>query len=276
MNKRVIINADDFGITEGVNRGMIELANEGILTSTSVMTNIPHFQEIDSLKDKIGIGIHLNLSVGDPILSPEKLPTLVDEKGSFYEFSVLIKKAINGELSSKEIEAEFNAQISRLVDVGIKPSHVDSHESFMKYPYFIQSIRTIARKHNIRGVRTYSRSIFEYKRLLNPKRIIISLMLYYQKFIWREAGFHVTDKINSINKLNLDYNAAIKKLRDIFRNLPDGVLEVVVHPGYCSEDIALLGGYVKEREVELKALLSEEFKEIIHNSAAELISYNDI
>ncbi len=276
MINRIIINSDDFGITEGVNKAIIELADAGILTSTSAMTNMPHCSEILSVKDKIGIGIHLTLTEGRPVLSPKEIPSLVDENGFFFPLRVLTKKSVYRKISKEEVGKELTAQIAKLFALGIKPSHIDSHESFLKNPFLVQIIKKLGLKHSIPSVRTYNYMRFDYQRLLNPRKLLISILLFYQKMMWKKAGFHVTDKINSLNGHSCNYTTAIEKLRDIFHNLPDGVLEIVVHPGYCSGDDTPLGDYVKEREVELQALSSNEFKRIIKNSGAELISYNDI
>ncbi len=138
-------------------------------------------------------------------------------------------------------------------------------------------IKKVAEKYEIKAVRTYTPRKFDYTRLLSPRRTIISLYLAYQKFRWKLNGFSTTDKHNSLNhELGLNYDMASKKLKDIFKELPSGIFELGVHPGYCNGDDTPLGGYVKEREAELQALSSREFKEIIENSEAELISFNDI
>jgi chitin disaccharide deacetylase len=276
MNKRVIIHADDFGLTQGINRAIFDLVEAGILTSTSVMTNIPHFQEVTDLNYKIGIGIHLNLTEGRPLNMNEKIVTLLDNTGNFHDYSILINKVLKGKISAEEVELELNAQIEQLIDLGIKPSHIDTHESFFKYPFFIPIIRRLAKKHNILGIRTYTPRRFDYSRLLNPKKILISILLLFQKYRWKKWGFRITDEIDSLIEFGLDYETAIRKAKDIFSGLPDGVLEFVVHPGYSDGDISLLGGYVKEREIELQVLLSEEFRNILKTSDVKLITYNDI
>ena len=80
---RVIINADDFGITKGVNEAIFELVDAGIVTSTSVMSNMPDYVDVVKFKTKIGISVHFNLTIGRSINDPKKVPTLVDEQGCF-------------------------------------------------------------------------------------------------------------------------------------------------------------------------------------------------
>ncbi|MFN6945107.1 MAG: carbohydrate deacetylase [Cytophagaceae bacterium] len=273
---KVIINADDFGITKGVNKAIYELFGVGILTSTSVMSNMPDYKDIVNLKDRIGIGVHFNLTVGTPITEPYKIPTLVDERGNFFDLSRLLRKTKLGKVSRQEIEIELDAQIKRLIDIEIQPDHVDSHESLLKYPFFSGIIKRLAKKYGIMAVRTYSPRKFDYTRLLSPKKFMISLYLAFNKLLWKLDGFHVTDKYDSLIKVGLVHKTALERLNDIFRNLPHGVLELVVHPGYCDGNNNPLGEYVYEREVELQALLSDEFKKIILNSGARLISFKDI
>ena len=276
MSSRVIINADDFGITKGVNRSIFELVDAGILTSTTVMANMPFHAEIVKLKHRIGIGMHFNLTVGKPVLGRKDIPSLVDEEGNFFDFPTLKRKIRGGAISKKEVEEEFEAQVKALSNLGITIDHFDSHESLLKYPFFYKIAKKTALKNRIPAVRTYVPRKFDYKRLMNPRKALISIFLIYQKSRWKRNGFYAADKHDSLLEFNLDYDTALKKLKTAFHNLPNGVLEFVVHPGYIDKDTSLLGKYVYEREVELKALSSNEFKKIIEDSRARLISFKDI
>jgi hypothetical protein len=273
---RVIINADDFGITKGVNKAIFDLVDTGILTSTSVMSNMPDYKDVKNLKGKIGIGVHFNLTIGSPITEACKVPTLVNEQKQFLDLSELLRKMKQGKVSKQEVEIELEAQIKRLFDIGIQPDHIDSHESLLKYPFFMRIMKRLAKKYKILAVRTYSPRKFDYTRLLNPKKLLISLYLAFQKLGWKQEGFHVADKYDSLINIGIDDRMAIEKLREIFQNLPYGVLEIGVHPGYTNKDNVALGGYVHEREVELRALLSKECKNFIENSGTKLVAFQDI
>ncbi|MBI4687080.1 MAG: ChbG/HpnK family deacetylase [Nitrospirae bacterium] len=273
---RVIINADDFGITDGVNKAISELACAGRLTSTSVMSNMPLCEEIAKLKDRIGVGIHLNLTTGRPAAKVSAVPSLANEAGEFFDLSTLLKRMRSGQIVQKDVESEFSAQIKRLIDMGIQPDHVNSHTSVLKYPLFMKIAKRVSAGYGIPAVRTFTPRKFDYMRLLSPKRAIISLYLPYQKFKWKQGGFNVSDRKDSLLQFGLKYSAAISYLKDVFTHLPEGVLEFVVHPGYCEGDSAPLGGYVDEREVELQALMSSEFKSFIEHSEARLIRFCDI
>lgn len=273
---KIIINADDFGITQGVNKAIFELVDAGVLTSTTVMANMPYYREILKIGNRIGIGVHLNLTTGRPVMGPDKVQTLVGKDGNFFKLSELIKRMRKGRVSKQDVKVELNAQVRRLSEDGIHIDHIDSHESLIKYPFFVSIIKEVAKQHGIMAVRTYTPRKFDYKRLLNPKRILISAYLAFQKMQWRWAGFNVVDKYDALIKMGLDEKTAIQKLKDIIQNAPDGVLELCVHPGYCNGDNAPLGRYVYERENELRALMSQEVKETVGTSGIELISFRDL
>lgn len=275
-NNYVIINADDFGITKGVNKAINELVEVGVVTSTTVMTNMPYCEDIATLVNKIGIGIHFNLTTGKPLTHPKRIPSLVTEEGSFLDLPVLLERMKRKQISEKEVSIELDAQIEKLINIGVNIDHMDSHESILKYPFFMKTMKVLAQKYGIPAVRTYSPRKFDYSRLLSPKKILISLYLAYQKARWKYYGFKVADNYDGLLKMGLDYPAALKKLGDIFNKLPGGVLEIGVHPGYCNNNTRDLGGYVNEREVELQALMSKELMNAIEKSGARLIMFGDI
>ncbi len=275
MSKRIIINADDFGITKGVNKAISELADARVLTSTAVMTNMPYYKDVLALKDKIGIGIHFNLTVGLPVTDTRKIPTLVNEYGYFFELPQLVELVRQRKISKSEAEIELEAQTRRLIEIGIQPDHINSHESFLKYPFFVDIVKKLGKAYDIKAVRTFSQRQFDYTRLLSPRKIMVSIYLAYQKFQYKKEGFHFADKQDSLLKFGLNFKSACKKLGSILNNLPDGVLEIVTHPGYCEEDTIPLGKYVNEREVELKTLLSN-FNEITMLPNVKLIRFKDI
>lgn len=275
-NAKVIINADDFGITAGVNKAILELANAGRVTSTSVMSNMAGYEEIVQLKGKIGIGLHFNLTAGRPVTEPLKIPTLVNDNGEFFKLQKLLKNAKMGKVSREDVETEFKAQIKRLVDIGITPDHVNSHESILKYPFFVRDVKKITKQYGIEALRTFSQRQFDYTRLLSPGKIMRSIYLSFQKVTLRLNGYHVVNRHDSLLVMGLDYEMACDKLRNVFMDLSDGVLEFVVHPGYCNGNHQNLGRYVLEREAELKALLSDEFADILEHSGVRLIAFSGI
>ena len=209
-------------------------------------------------------------------MEPSNVPSLVNGTGVFFDLAELIARTRKGHTEKCQVERELNAQVEQLLDTGISIDHFDSHESLLKYPFFSAIIRKVATRHGIMAVRTYTPRKFDYTRWLRPKRILVSLYLAYQKNIWRRKGFKVTDKYDSLIRFGLDRAEVTEIIRDIFQDRSWRTLELAVHPGYCNGDTTPLGDYVKEREVELEALLSDDVSQIVSRSGAELVSFGDI
>lgn len=130
--KRLIINADDFGYSRGVNYGIVDSHRAGILTSTTIMAGMPGFAHAVELAREVptlGIGIHLTLTCGRPVLSGHK--TLVDDTGAFPRLGFY--EDPETEVSADEVRSEWTAQIERVLDAGIKPTHLDSHHHIHTY-----------------------------------------------------------------------------------------------------------------------------------------------
>jgi len=273
---RTIVNADDFGISKGVTKAIIELSKAGVVTSTSVMTNFPYYPEIKKLHQQIGVGIHLNLTIGVPVLPASEIPTLVDRNGIFLNFSALLYKTKKGLISTDEVEAEFNAQIDRLIKMDIRPDHLNSHQSLLKYPFFFPIMRKVAHNNGIPAVRTYLYRKWFSNRLLFPDKVIKTLYLAYQRVMWKKEGFKVVDRLDTLSEKGLNYDHAIIKLKNIFLKKSKGLIEIIVHPGYLDQDNTELGNYVHEREVELNVLLSNEIKKLISNPMLDMVTFKDI
>src|ERR1700730_1335887 len=161
---RLIINADDFGLTLGVNRGIAEAWTRGIVNSVTIMANSRYFENavglVNSSSDKslrpLSVGCHVVLTDGEPILKPQAIPTLIPPSSrplfrkNFTEFAI---SAIAGRLAEDEIQAEAGAQISKLRQTGISVSHVDTHKHAHLFPKVLKPILRAAKAHGVRAVR---------------------------------------------------------------------------------------------------------------------------
>ena len=133
--KRLIINADDFGISRGVNIGIIEAAEAGVVTSASLITNLPAFADAISRAQSspdLSVGLHLNFTIGGPIT---RAPSLTRRNtGEFYPLPALLGRASLGRLDASDINLECRAQIDRMIDAGFPPTHLDSHRHVHAHP----------------------------------------------------------------------------------------------------------------------------------------------
>ncbi|HLN62643.1 MAG TPA: ChbG/HpnK family deacetylase, partial [Symbiobacteriaceae bacterium] len=127
MARCLIVNADDFGLSESVSRGIIAAHRQGILTSTTFMTNFPWAPEMAPMlaeAPSLGVGVHLNLTTGEPVLAPEQVPTLVDGRGRFVKSMLHLLTRV--EMS--QVRAEWSAQVEKGIQLlGRLPTHLDTH-----------------------------------------------------------------------------------------------------------------------------------------------------
>lgn len=155
---KIIINADDFGFTQGTNDAIFELARLGTLTSTTVMTNMPYAKQARELLEipNFSVGLHLNLTQGRPILSAKRVSSLVDAHGEFHDLKTFIPLAKKGRLKSDEVEAEIVAQWSALENiVGDKISHMDSHQGLNRIPFIFDRTLVFLKKQAVPAMRYY-------------------------------------------------------------------------------------------------------------------------
>lgn len=129
--KLLIVNADDFGLNAAANEGIIACHRAGSVTSTTLMANAPGFDEAVALahaNPALGVGLHFNLTWGEPLAGAGRVPSLVDGEGRFLSREALGRRALLGRLAARELRLELEAQFGRLQANGIAPSHVDSHQ----------------------------------------------------------------------------------------------------------------------------------------------------
>jgi predicted glycoside hydrolase/deacetylase ChbG (UPF0249 family) len=129
--KLLIVNADDFGINDAANAAIIECHRMGSVTSTTLMANGPALVaavELGRCNPSLGIGLHFNLTWGEPVSDPAMVSALVDDKGKFLSREVLAKRSLLGRIPREQLEIELDAQFKRLLSLGVDVTHVDSHQ----------------------------------------------------------------------------------------------------------------------------------------------------
>jgi Uncharacterized protein conserved in bacteria len=155
--KKLIVNADDFGLHADVNQAIIQGHKLGCITSTSLMPTGTAAEAAAALAKEtptLGVGVHLTLVAERPVLPPEKVPSLVDADGRFFpDHMVFIKKYLMGKIAMAELRAECAAQIERIEDWGLKPTHLDSHQHLHVLPGLFDICLELAEKHRIKKMR---------------------------------------------------------------------------------------------------------------------------
>jgi hopanoid biosynthesis associated protein HpnK len=267
--KRLIVNADDLGLTPGINRGVEKAFREGIVGSTSLLVNAPGFNDaLSVIKDNpsLPVGIHLTLVGGDgPVTAPSRIPTLIDRGGRFfrsYGRFMMHYRRINFD----EVRREFSAQIEKAMGAGIVPSHVDTHQHLHLLPrvadivldlcgqYRIAYVRCPRKRGGVEGpgIAALSHSL---KKKIEKRQLTTT-----DHF----AGFPESGKMTQKDMLN------------IIHRLKKGTTELMVHPGLDSSEAVSRYGWAMNWENELAALISPEVRAAVSDYGVELIDCRDV
>ena len=286
--RRLIINADDFGLTAGVNRAIVEAHEHGVVTSATLMANGPEFDHAVRLSlavPGLSVGCHVVLVDGLPVLEASQVPSLMgksrDEQGFRRSWTGFAAAALSGVLVAGEIEAEATAQICKLQAAGIAVSHLDTHKHTHIFP---QVLRPLARAAKACGVRAL-RNPFE------PLRAALWVKRPNLWMRWLGAGAldgfaqHFRRVVKAADMLMPDGAAGVvatgalddQLLADILQHLPPGSWELVCHPGYADAQLQRVHTRLRaSREQELRILTSSGTKELLSKSLIHLISYHDL
>lgn len=275
---RLILNADDFGLTAGVNRAVIELHRAGVLTSATLMARAAAADEAIALAcatPTLGVGCHVVLVDGEPTLPAPKISTLAKpSSGRFHPtLSAFLGALFLGQIRSSEIEAETAAQIALLQSKGVKLTHIDTHKHAHMFPAVLRPVLRAAKAAGIHAVRnpfepSWSRRATRGAGLI--RRAEVSLLRLLEPAFRRivaEEGFTTTD--GALGVLATGSLSAVT-LDALLGDLPDGTWELVTHPGYNDADLARAGTrLLASREREREALASFPWKDGI-----ELIDFS--
>jgi chitin disaccharide deacetylase len=288
---KLIVNADDFGLTEGVNRAIRDAHIHGILTSTTLMANGNAFHPAVSLAQSIpglGVGVHLNLTQGFSVSTANQIPNLVNQDGLFIRNAGRLAQALFlGQVRKSEVEQELSAQIEKVLGTGILPTHLDGHKHFHLWPSLFLLVVRLARQYNIPAVRLVSsplslRSKSLVKTPAHPLKIhkqqaigiSLSLVSGIDRWLSRRAGILSTDRFWGVAETGFLNDISLQK---ILENLTPGTHELMCHPGYLDDSLkAIPTRLLIEREVELQALTQPGLREGLSARGIQLIHYGNL
>jgi predicted glycoside hydrolase/deacetylase ChbG (UPF0249 family) len=294
--RRLIINADDFGLTAGVNRAIVEAQGQGIVTSATLMAGASAFSEAAAIARSItvqekafSVGCHVVLLDGEPVLPPNRVPSLLQSgrnNGSRLRDSLnqFVIASFRHKLNPEEIEAETVAQMKRIQNSGVVVSHFDTHKHAHMFPAVLRPLLRAARARNVRAVRNPFGQVWPiplanlvrtrqaWKRLAQ-----LNVLRSFAARFRREVAAHGLRTTDGSLGVSVTGALDLKLFTAIVESIPEGTWEFVTHPGY--NDAALDKVHTRlraSREKELQLLTSPEAKELLKREGIELISYRQL
>ncbi len=289
--RRLIVNADDFGLTAGVNRAIVETHIGGVVSSATLMANGARFEDAVTAArsaPNLSVGCHVVLVDGTPVSPPGALDTLLAirsaEPDKFYSsLSAFAARAMLGGFDRDQLVAEVTAQIRKIQSAGLQVTHLDTHKHAHIFPEILTALLRAAR---ICGVRAIRNPIVPVKAL--PARLfkgkphlwkrygqVRVLHTFSGQFHQRtkRAGLVTPDGVLGVIESG---SVGISLLRQTLANLPEGTWELVCHPGYNDADLRAAGTRLLDaREEERRLLTSAELRQFLDEQKIRVIGYRE-
>jgi chitin disaccharide deacetylase len=293
--RKLIVNADDFGLTAGVNRAIVEAHNGGVVSSTTLMANGAAFADAVTAArsaPNLSVGCHVVLVDGTPVSPADAADTLVAirsaEPDKFYSrLSAFAARAMLGGFDRDQLVAEVTAQIRKIQATGLQVTHLDTHKHAHIFPEILVALLRAAR---ICGVRAIRNPIVPVKalppRLFKGKRELWKrygqvrmLHTFSRQFLQRtkRAGLLTPDGVLGVIETGSVENAGYGSLlRQTLASLPEGTWELVCHPGYNDADLrAIRTRLLDSREEERRLLTSADLRKFLEEQKFRIISYRE-
>src|SRR5262249_25039524 len=269
-------------LTEGVNRGIREGHERGIVTSTTLMACGKRFEEATSVAKslpRLGVGCHVVLVDGQPMANPPEIQSLLMAGSSRFQdkLTSFAAKAASGRLDENQIEAEIAAQIRKLQAAGVAVSHLDSHKHTHMFPVVLRGLLRAAKTWGVRAIRNPFEPLVFAKLSRWTRQFQLRLMSSFRRNFRHaldEAGIVAPDGCIGVAITGgLDQNA----FRQLIESLPEGTWEFVSHPGYNDRELDQVNTRLRRsREIELEILTSQASKEVLQREQVQLISYREL
>jgi len=275
--KQIIVNADDFGRHVLINRAVERGVTDGVLRSATIMPGGAAFDdaaELAARSPKLGVGIHLTLVNGNPVLPPAEIPSLVTEAGIFVDdHTAFAVRLLRGAVNLDEVRAELGAQLRRVEAAGIHPTHADSHQHMHVLPGVIDIVLDLCRAAGIPAMRAPRASLFAGSfggigQLIG--RTGLAILTHRAAAKAQRRGIRVPDHFAGIVAGEAVDTAT---LTQIAASLRDGVTEVMLHPG--TDNAVLIRDCLWDHdfEAELSALSAPAVRDALAAACAEIVNF---
>lgn len=265
---RLIVNADDYGLTSGVNRAIERAHRDGVVTSTSVMVNQPAAAEAAGLRARcpeLGIGIHLTLTLGRPVEDPDRIPSLVAPDGSFLAREVLVVRARNRLVDQVDVARECAAQLEQLRRLGVEPDHWNAHQHVQDYVSLGRPMALTMWREGVTSARTPRRVPGQRETWLGSARN--SLAAPARARAHAVIGLLHTTPDGLLEAAPDRWSALVPRLRSL-------LVEALCHPGEADDDLRRLSPDLCEaRALDLAALCDPALRMALLDRGVRLTSF---
>jgi hopanoid biosynthesis associated protein HpnK len=286
--RNLIVNADDLGWTQGVNRGIAEAHRNGIVTSASLLANGKAFASaVDLVRAMpgLGVGVHLNLSDGAPVTPREQVKKLVNEAGMLEggPESLLLRLARRS-LALDEVEREWEAQIRKARGAGIQPTHLDGHKHVHMLPGLFEIALRLAKRHGIGAVRV-AHEASNLRAALSSGGEHHASVVMKQGVQARGLKLLARDARGQAERMGIataDYFCGIAQTGEMTRegvarllkSLPEGTTELMCHPGYVDAELGESATRLQgSRQAEVEILTDTGIRNLVASQGIRLIDY---
>jgi hopanoid biosynthesis associated protein HpnK len=286
--KQLILNADDFGLTRGVNEGIIKAHREGVLTSATLMACGPAFDhavELAKQNPRLGIGCHLVLVGGGTVAPVEKISSLASKDGRLPEsLGSFVTRLSSGMIRSNEIDTELRAQILKIRAAGIEPTHVDTHKHTHAHPAVMAAIGRVASELGVRKVRKPMENLQDsWESSRGENYAILKDLLAAAAARAVAPLFHSASRKYGLQSpdhflgLAMTGRLGPQALRRMISLVQEGTTEIMLHPGVCDSELEKIDTRLfHQRNAEMDALIEPGVRSAIEERGIRLITYGEL
>lgn len=281
--KRLIVNADDFGLHSEINRGIIKGYKDGFITSTSLMCSAPAFSDAVELAKEcpgLGIGVHLTLVGGvKPLLPIEEVASLVDERGLLFpDYIAFSKRFYTGTIKKSELEKELRAQIECALATGLAITHIDSHQHTHVLPGINDVVLDLCKKYKLSKIRI-PQEAYTFNGGFEAswgRTIGRNGLTFFSKILKNKAQAVGISSTDNFFGMLAGGNLNARLVRNIIKQLPEGSSEIMTHPGMSNGVLSSVFNWQYHWEQELASYVDIENKNLLKPENIKLINFGEL
>jgi predicted glycoside hydrolase/deacetylase ChbG (UPF0249 family) len=271
----LIVNADDFGLTEGINRGIIDGFKDGIITSASLIPTMPAFEHAVKLAKEnpdLDIGVHLSLTVGKPCSNSNRLSSICLQGEFMRSYLGVITNICTNRVGTEDIKNEMSRQIRKVQGVGLRVSHIDSHQHIHMVPHIFGLLLELMKEHEIPFLRIPD-ELVSTRMLLTVKGWGLLILGLTAKVSRRKVARARVRTARRFLGLSCSEAMSLHDLTQVLESLEPGISELMCHPGYNDDTLGSIYHKPSFREEELAALTHQQTLELVRQRDIRLTNY---